>query len=123
MVLKYASHLSHQRLSLFGYFFQETNLLPRVISYCINFFGLIQSVNTGIITDIDTEIQEVRCAFCIKGGITDISVRKHTASFTLNGAQAIRRAYPIINAYAFTVHKVQGITLPKVSPNLDAQMF
>ncbi|RHZ68383.1 hypothetical protein Glove_295g45 [Diversispora epigaea] len=38
--------------------------------------------------------------FCIKGGITDISIRKHTASFILN-----------------------GITLPNVSLNLDAQMF
>ncbi|RHZ77068.1 hypothetical protein Glove_186g177 [Diversispora epigaea] len=44
----------------------------------------------GIITD----------TFCIKGGITDISIRKHTASFILN-----------------------GITLPNVSLNLDAQIF
>ncbi|RHZ77177.1 hypothetical protein Glove_184g28 [Diversispora epigaea] len=37
--------------------------------------------------------------------------------------KANQRQYPIINVYTLTVHKVQRITLPNVSLNLDTLMF
>jgi ATP-dependent exoDNAse (exonuclease V) alpha subunit len=77
----------------------------------------------GIITDLNMEAQTVRCAFCIESKIVDIEIKKHTSSFLLHGAPASRTQYPIINAHALTVHKVQGLTLPNVSLNLDSQMF
>ena len=77
----------------------------------------------GIITDLNMEAQTVRCAFCIEIKIIDIEIKKHTSSFLLHGAPASRTQYPIINAHALTVHKVQGLTLPNVSLNLDSQMF
>ena len=41
----------------------------------------------------------------------------------INGAPASRTQYLLINAFTLTVHKVQGMTLPNVSLNLDSQMF
>jgi len=83
----------------------------------------ISNGTIGIITDINIESQEVRCAFCIQGGIVDIAVKKHTSSFIINGAPSSRTQYPLINPFAITVHKTQGLTLPDVSLNLDSQMF
>jgi DNA replication protein DnaC len=77
----------------------------------------------GIITDINTESQEIRCAFCVQNAIVDIAVKKYTASFIINGAPASRTQFPLINAFALTVHKVQGLTLPDISLSLDSQMF
>ncbi|RHZ48045.1 hypothetical protein Glove_562g6 [Diversispora epigaea] len=77
----------------------------------------------GVNTDINKETQEIKCAFCIKGGIVDIKITKQVSSFYINGAPASRRQFPIINAYALTVHKTQGLTLPDISLNLDSQMW
>ena len=41
----------------------------------------------------------------------------------MNGAPASRTQFPLIDAFALTVHKVQGLTLPDISLNLDTQMF
>ncbi len=55
------------------------------------------------------------------GLITDIDIeKKYTFSFIINGAPASRTQFSLINAFAFTVHKVQGLTL---SLNLDFQIF
>jgi ATP-dependent exoDNAse (exonuclease V) alpha subunit len=83
----------------------------------------ISNGTIGIITDIDIELQEIRCAFCVQNAIVDMAVKKCTSSFIINGAPASRTQFPLINAFAVTVHKVQGLTLPDISLNLDSQMF
>ena len=61
----------------------------------------------GIITDINIELQEIRCAFCVEGAIVDMAVKKYTSIFIINRTPASRTQFPLINAYALTVHKVQ----------------
>ncbi|CAG8604423.1 7384_t:CDS:2 [Diversispora eburnea] len=68
----------------------------------------------GIITNINKEKQEIRRAFCIRGGIEDLVIKKHISSFYINGEHANRKQFPIIVAYDLTVHKtLANISLPK----------
>ena len=41
----------------------------------------------------------------------------------LNGAPAQHTQFPLQNAFALTVHKTQGLTLPHATISLDEQMF
>ena len=41
----------------------------------------------------------------------------------MGGAPACRRQFPIQNAFALTVHKTQGLTLPSVCLELDETIF
>jgi ATP-dependent DNA helicase PIF1 len=77
----------------------------------------------GIVTDIDLENLEVRVAFSVVGGIVDIVIKKETVTFQIDGKPASRCQFPLQNAFALTVHKTQGLTLPEVSLSLDNQMF
>ena len=77
----------------------------------------------GIITDIDLEKLEVRVAFNVMGGIVDISIKRDTATFFIDGKPSSRCQFPLQNSYALTVHKTQGLTLSKVSLSLDDQIF
>ncbi|CAG8648692.1 2787_t:CDS:2 [Funneliformis caledonium] len=52
-----------------------------------------------IITDINVELQEIRCAFCVQGRIVDIAVKKHTSSFIINGAPANSQMFEKGQAY------------------------
>ncbi|RIA93764.1 hypothetical protein C1645_818950 [Glomus cerebriforme] len=45
------------------------------------------------------------------------------AYFNFNGAPARRTQFPLQNAFALTVHKTQGLTLPHATVLLDIQMF
>jgi ATP-dependent exoDNAse (exonuclease V) alpha subunit len=83
----------------------------------------ISNGTIGIVTDINLESQEIRCAFCVQNAIVDIVVKKYTSSFIINGAPVSRRQFPLINAFALTTHKIQGLTLPDISVDLDGQMF
>ncbi|GES75088.1 AAA family ATPase [Rhizophagus clarus] len=58
----------------------------------------IANETIGTITDIDIELQEVR-------------------------SSASRTQFPLINAFALTSHKVQALTLPDISLDLNSQMF
>src|SRR5436190_901329 len=77
----------------------------------------------GVVTDINLENLEVRVAFSIIGGFVDIVIKKETVTFQVDGKQASRCQFPLQNAFALTVHKTQGLTLPEVSLSLDNQMF
>jgi hypothetical protein len=76
----------------------------------------------GIITKLIDE-DHVEVVFPIKSGINQIVVEKITAYFNLNGAPARRTQFPLQNAFALTVHKTQGLTLPHATISLDIQMF
>ena len=77
----------------------------------------------GIITDVDVENLEVRVAFSVVGGIVDIVIKKETVAFQVDGKLASRCQFPLQNAFALTVHKTQGLTLPEVSLSLNNQIF
>ncbi|CAG8838820.1 33737_t:CDS:2, partial [Racocetra persica] len=57
------------------------------------------------------------------GAIMNVSFFRFTSNFNINGIPASRTQFPIQNAFALTVHKTQGLTLPDVSLNLDDQIF
>ena len=78
----------------------------------------------GVITDVDTSYMEMRVAFCVMGGIIDIiGIRRESVTFMVNGQPSSRYQFPLQNAFALTVHKTQGLTLPEVSLSLDQQIF
>ena len=76
----------------------------------------------GIVTRLIDENQ-IEVAFPIDSGIIQVVVEKITAYFYLNGAPAQRTQFPLQNAFALTVHKTQGLTLPHATISLDEQMF
>lgn len=77
----------------------------------------------GIITDVDPIKESVRVAFSIRGSIVDININKQTHYFQINGNNSHRTQFPIQNSFALTVHKTQGLTLPRVSLALDENIF
>src|SRR6266511_2223913 len=76
----------------------------------------------GIIIKIHNE-ESIDVAFPTKTGIIYITVNKTTDRFNYNRQPASRHQFPIQNAFALTVHKTQGLTLPHVTILLDSQMF
>jgi DNA replication protein DnaC len=77
----------------------------------------------GVVVDINPIDLEVRVAFSVIGGIVDIGIRRETISFMIDGKPSSRCQFPLQNAFALTVHKTQGLTLPEVSLCLDTQIF
>ena len=77
----------------------------------------------GVIIDVDLLNLEVRVAFSVVGGIVDIVIKKETVNFIIDGKPSSRCQFPLQNAFALTVHKTQGLTLPEVSLSLDNQLF
>jgi len=77
----------------------------------------------GIVTDINLSEQIIRVAFSVRGSIIDIDVTKQTHYFEINGTNCQRTQYPLQNCFALTVHKTQGLTLPKVCLALDGNIF
>jgi len=47
--------------------------------------------------------------------IIDAHITLKPTYFTVNGNQASRTQFPLQNCFAITVHKSQGLTLPKIS--------
>jgi len=76
----------------------------------------------GVVTKLIDE-DNIEVAFPIDTGINQVIVKKITTYFNLNGAQAQRTQFPLQNAFALTVHKTQGLTLPHTTISLDEQMF
>ena len=67
--------------------------------------------------------QYVRVAFSVRGSIVDIDIYKQTHYFEINGSNCRRIQFPFLNCFALTVHKTQGLTLPKVSLALNGNIF
>ena len=49
---------------------------------------------------------EVRVAFNIMGGIVDISIKRDTATFFVDGKPSSRFQFSLQNSYTLTVHKI-----------------
>src|SRR6185312_9650159 len=64
-----------------------------------------------------------KITFCVHGAIVHKSIVKQTQYFYTDGQKASRTQFPLQNSFALTVHKTQGLTLPKVSLALDSQFF
>ena len=52
-----------------------------------------------------------------------LSTHSHIAYFNHHGCPASRSQFPIQLAYALTIHKSQGLTLPNISVYLDESLF
>ena len=76
----------------------------------------------GVITKV-IDIDNVEVTFPTSGNITKINVQRCLANFEINGARASRYQFPLQNAFALTVHKTQGLTLPHVTLTIDENMF
>ncbi|MDW3631959.1 MAG: hypothetical protein QOK71_11010 [Nitrososphaeraceae archaeon] len=76
----------------------------------------------GVITKcVDNDNVEV--TFPTSENIIKINVQKTTANFEINGIHASRHQFPLQNAFALTVHKTQGLTLPHATLTIDQNMF
>ena len=114
-------------------FKQKTNLLsctrlePSARIMYLNNSLIDQGISNGtvgIVTDVNPTEQSARVAFSIRGSIVDLNIhKKHTHYFENNGNNYRRTQFPIQNCFALTVHKTQGLTLPKVTLALDGTKF
>src|SRR3989337_2280872 len=64
----------------------------------------------------------VEVVFPVSTGMIIMKVEKDTTYFIVNGASARRTQFPLQNAFALTVHKTQGLTLPHSTISLDTSM-
>ncbi len=83
--------------------------------------GLYNGFIEIIIKIYDSE--NVEASFSLKEGIKIFHIKKDTVFFTLNGMSAKRIQFPLQNAFALTVHKTQGLTLPHITLSLDESIF
>ena len=67
--------------------------------------------------------ENVEVTFPTLTSISKIIVQKETYHFEADGKNASRRQFPLQNAFALTVHKTQGLTLPHVTLSVDENMF
>jgi ATP-dependent DNA helicase PIF1 len=52
-----------------------------------------------------------------------LKLHQSTAYFVANGVNYKRIQYPILNAFALTIHKVQGLSLPSLTMALNRNIF
>ncbi|CAB4377354.1 unnamed protein product [Rhizophagus irregularis] len=77
----------------------------------------------GVVTDVIPLEDYARIAFSVRGSLVDIDIYKHTHYFNINGSNCSRSQIPLQNSFALTVHKTQGLTLPRVCLALDGNIF
>ena len=73
----------------------------------------------GVVTNVNLSSMKVRVAFSITGDIIDIVIKRISDTFIVNEKPSSRYQFPLQNAFTFTVHKTQGLTLPEISVFLD----
>ncbi len=76
----------------------------------------------GIITKIinNTEIEIIFPTFT---SINKVIVQIETTYFDINGKRALRQQLSLQNAFALTIHKIQGLTLPHVTISINNTIF
>jgi ATP-dependent DNA helicase PIF1 len=52
-----------------------------------------------------------------------IEIGRDTSYFLANGISYSRCQLPLQNAFALTIHKVQGLSMPMITVSLDANIF
>jgi hypothetical protein len=77
---------------------------------------------THTVTKIHNQ-EHVEVSFPLKDSIKTFSIKKETIYFMLNCMPAKRTQFPLQNAFALTVHKTQGLTLPHITLSLDETIF
>jgi len=82
----------------------------------------IYNGSIGVILKVLNE-SLIEVAFPTSNGMIIMSIEKDTAHFVVNGSPARRTQFPIQNAFALTVHKTQGLTLPHATISFDTSMF
>jgi ATP-dependent exoDNAse (exonuclease V) alpha subunit len=82
----------------------------------------IYNGSIGIIIKIHNE-KSIDAAFLTKNGLCYITINRTTDRFNYNGQPASRSQFSIQNAFALTMHKTQGLTLPHITVLLDSQML
>src|SRR5688572_32493054 len=76
----------------------------------------------GVITKVIND-DNVEVTFPTTDNVVKINIQKSTANFNINGIPASRYQFPLQNAFALTVHKTQGLTLPCATLTIDHNMF
>ena len=67
--------------------------------------------------------ENVEVTFPTLTSINKIVIQKETCYFEIHGKRASRKQFPLQNAFALTIHKTQGLTLPHVTLNVDENIF
>ena len=76
----------------------------------------------GVITNI-IDNKNIEVTFPTTNDITKIIVQKETTYFDINGNPSTRRQFPLQNAFALTIHKTQGLTIPHTIIKIDEGIF
>jgi hypothetical protein len=77
----------------------------------------------GIVTSVNPEEKKCTVVFSCQDSFKEIEVTPKYHSFYIDGHLCHRLQFPLLNAFAVTVHKAEGLTLQHVTAFLDEQMF
>ncbi|GBC08279.1 hypothetical protein RclHR1_00800006 [Rhizophagus clarus] len=77
----------------------------------------------GVVTNVNPIEEYARIAFSVRGSIIDIDIYRQTHYFNINGTNCSHIQFPLQNCFALTVHKTQGLTLPRVCLALNGNIF
>jgi ATP-dependent DNA helicase PIF1 len=89
---------------------------------CNGTIGIVVAIKSDNDGD-DYADHAIHVAFPTKSQMVEVAVRRITDYFLCNGQPCSRIQYPLQVAFALTVHKTQGLTLPHISVALNHEMF
>ncbi|CAG8624109.1 ATP-dependent DNA helicase PIF1-like [Rhizophagus irregularis DAOM 181602=DAOM 197198] len=76
-----------------------------------------------MVTDVNSLEEYARITFPVRAPIINIDIYKQTHYFKINGNNCNHMQFPSQNCFTLTVHKTQGLTLPRVCLALDGNIF